>query len=111
MADEQPKPLRKIVLTFGDNQVSIGLDAAECDPIFSFMPLNQAEEATTPLDQVLEHLPAAIHEARQHWDAQAQNPTYQRPALPVWPATPTPAAGSGRWTPARPSGPTQQPLI
>ena len=111
MPDEQPKPLRKIVLTFGDNQVSIGLDALECDPIFTLMPLDQAEEATTPLEQVLEHLPTAIHEARERWDAQPQNPTYQRPALAVWPPAPTPAAGSGRRTPARPSGPTQQPLI
>ena len=105
MPDEEPKALRKIVLTFGDNQVSIGLDAAECDPIFTLMPLDQAEGATTPLEQVLEHLPAAIYEARERWDAQAQNPTYQRPA-PV-----TPAASTVRRTPARPTGTVQQPLI
>ena len=107
MADEQLRPVNKIVLSFGDGMVSIGISAPECDPHFDVVMLVQGDDALTPLEQVLERLPDVIHEARERWQDQARNPTYDRPVPQIQPAS----GRSGRQTPARPRGPTQQSLL
>ena len=111
MAVQQPKPVNKIVLTFGPAMATIGINGPACDPHFTVMELAQGEDAATPLEQVLERLPAAIHGARERWDAQARNPAYQRPAPSIQPAAGAEAARTGRPTPVRPSNPTQQSLM
>jgi hypothetical protein len=107
MAQEQPTPINKIVLSFGEGMASIGISAAQCDPHFDVLMLVQGESALTPLEQVLDRLPEVIHEAQQRWQGQSRNPTYDRPVPQVQPAL----GRTGRQTPARPSGPTQQSLL
>jgi hypothetical protein len=107
MAQEQPKPINKIVLSFGDGMASIGISAQDCDPYFEVVTLAQGNDALTPLEQVLDRLPDAIHQAQQRWQGQSRNPTYDRPVPQIQPAS----GRTGRQTPTRPSGPTQQSLL
>ena len=111
MADDQPRVVNKIVLSFGDGMASIGLSAAECDPHFDVVMLAQGEDALTPLEQVLDRLPNVMHQAQEHWQGQARNPTYDRPAPQIQPAADRPgSARSGQQTPRR-SGPQQRSLL
>lgn len=107
MAEDQLRAVNKIVLSFGDGMASIGISAPECDPHFDVLMLVQGEDALTPLEQLLDRLPDVIHQAQEHWQGQARNPTYDRPVPQVQPAS----GRTGRQTPARPSGPTQQSLL
>ncbi|HEU0021109.1 MAG TPA: hypothetical protein VFR55_05465 [Dehalococcoidia bacterium] len=107
MADDQPRSVNKIVLSFGDGMASIGVSAAECDPYFDVVTLVQGDDALTPLEQVLDRLPEVIEAAQERWQGQARNPTYDRPVPQIQPAL----GRTGRQTRARPSGPTQQSLL
>ena len=107
MAEDQPRTINKIVLSFGDGMASIGISSAECDPHFDVVMLVQGEDAAPPVEQLLDRLPYVIEAAQEHWQAQARNPTYDRPVPQVQPAS----GLTGRQTPARPSGPTQQSLL
>ena len=52
MAQEQGRPVNKLVLSFGDGTASIGISATGCDPHFDVLMLVQGEDALTPLEQV-----------------------------------------------------------
>ena len=111
MAQEQPKPINKIVLSFGDGMASIGISAQDCDPYFEVVTLAQGNDALTPLEQVLDRLPDAIHQAQQRWQGQSRNPTYDRPVPQIQPAASRSGSSrSGQPTPRR-SGPQQQSLL
>ena len=110
MTQEGTRSLTKVVITLTPTTGFIGIQAAECDPYFTSVDL-VAEEDTmaTPLDQVLEHLPAALDVAQARWREQARNPAYERPTPQVQPATPrTTSPRTGRQTP---QSSAQRPLL
>ena len=111
MAEDQPKPVSKIVLSFRERVATIGITAPECDPFFVPIVFVEGDEALPPLEQVLDYLPTAVQAAQTRWLEQARNPNYDRPVPPVRPATSPPGpARSGQQTPRR-SGPQQQTLL
>ena len=110
MAEEEPKQVRKVVITMGDNQAMIGIQAPECDPCFTPVELVAGEGAAAPLDQALASIPELVDQAQARWREQARNPTYDRPAPKVQPAA-TSTTRTGRQTPGRPNEPHQQSLL
>ncbi len=114
MAEEETKPVTRVVITLTRGNGFIGIQAAECDPFFASValatPETDGEGATSALDQVLVRLPEALAEAQARWRDRARNPTHDRPAPRVQPASPrtTTPARTGRQTP---NSSAQQPLL
>lgn len=100
-----PKPVNKVVLGLTDGNGTIGVQATGCDPHFKIA-------AVAGIEDLVALVPEALEEAQARWSEAEQNPVYVRPVVQATPAAPRPAK-TGRQTPApaKPSGPTQQPLI
>lgn len=105
MAD--PKPVNKVVLGLNDGNGTIGVQATGCDPHFKIA-------AVEGIEDLVALVPEALEEAQARWSEVEQNPVYVRPvvqaAAPAARATPK-TGGRQTPAPAKPAGPTQQPLI
>lgn len=103
MAD--PKQVNKVVLGLNDGTGTIGIQATGCDPHFK-------TAAVASIEDLVALVPEALEEAQARWSEAEQYPVYERPVVQAAQAAPKPAR-TGRQTPApaKPAGPTQQPLI
>ena len=94
-ATKPPANEMKVVIIMRDDKAMLGVQATDCDPVYTTI------EGT--LAEALERIPALVAEAKQKWEA---NPRYPKAIMPEPPPRPTPARTS---TTSRPSPPTAQP--
>ncbi len=69
----------KVVLTINGNRSLVGIQATDCDPVFT--------PVEGELEEALGRVPGLLEDARQKW---AENPRYPKCERPPQPATPAP---------------------
>ncbi len=75
----------KIVISLKDSKAAVGIQAPECDPVFSTI------EGELPT--VLERVPGLVNDARVRWGL---NPRYPKCETNLEPPRPAPAAAAPR---------------
>lgn len=78
----------KIVVTLKEHAASVGVQAPNCDPVFS--------RVEGDLPAVLESVPALVEEAQRRWDASPRYPKCEWPLPSQTPPQVTPASHSPR---------------
>ena len=92
-APKQPANEMKVVIVIKDDNILLGVQAPECDPVYTTMKGD--------LGEALEKVPGLVAEAKQKWEA---SPRYPKADLPE----PAPSPVS---TVARSTKPTAQPSM
>lgn len=91
-APKQPANEMKVVIVIKDDNILLGIQAPECDPVYTTMKGD--------LGEALEKVPGLVAEAKQQWEA---SPRYPKANLPE-PAPSPVSTGTRSTTPkAQPS--------